>query len=216
MRGGRRGLLLTILGAALAIGGTILIAVALASQHHAPQPPASAAGAVGPSPSAATRKAAVELSLPRSKPTSIDIPVIGVHSALQSLGLNADGTVEVPSGALFDVAAWYRYSVDPGSIGPSVILGHIDSGHYGASVFFKLGDLRPGDHVFVTRHDGVKAIFEVTGVRRYPKTRFPTRLVYGKTKNAALRLITCGGAFDSSTGHYLDNTIVFASLIGSR
>ena len=214
MRGGRRGLLIAIVGTVLAIGGTVLIAVAMASQHHAPQPPASAAGAVGPS-SSVTRKT-VELSLPRSMPTSIDIPVIGVHSALQSLGLNADGTIQVPSGALFDVAGWYRYSPTPGSIGPAVILGHVDSGHYGASVFFKLGDLRPGDHVLVTRHDGVQAVFEVTGVRRFPKTRFPTRLVYGKTKNAALRLITCGGAFDFSTGHYVDNTIVFASLISSH
>jgi Sortase domain len=215
MRGGRRGPLTTIVGSVLAVGGAILIAVAMASQHHAPQPPASAAGVVGPSLSPPTRKA-VELSLPRSKPTSIDIPAIGVHSSLQPLGLNDDGTVEVPAGALFDVAGWYRYSVDPGSIGPAIILGHIDSGHYGASVFFRLGDLQPGDHVLVTRHDGVKAVFEVTGVRRFLKTQFPTRLVYGDTKNAALRLITCGGAFDSSTGHYVDNTIVFASLVGSR
>ena len=66
----------------------------------------------------------------------------------------------------------------------------------------------------VTRRDGTVAIFEVTGVRRYPKTAFPTKLVYGNTKDAALRLITCGGAFDSSTGHYVDNIVVFASLVG--
>ena len=51
--------------------------------------------------------------------------------------------MEVPAGALFDVAGWYRYSVTPGSIGPAVILGHVDSGNYGSSVFFKLGDLHP-------------------------------------------------------------------------
>ena len=58
--------------------------------------------------------------------------------------------------------------------------------------------------------------FEVTGVRRFPKKRFPTELVYGNTDHAALRLITCGGAFDVSTGHYVDNIVVFASLVGSR
>ena len=83
-------------------------------------------------------------------------------------------------------------------------------------MFFELGRLRPGNDVKVTRRDGSVAVFEVTGVRRYPKERFPTGLVYGNTDHAALRLITCGGAFDASTGHYVDNIVVFASLVGSR
>jgi hypothetical protein len=36
--------------------------------------------------------------------------------------------------------------------------------------------------------------------------------VYGNTPDPQLRLITCGGAFDSTTGHYLDNLIVYANL----
>ncbi len=83
-------------------------------------------------------------------------------------------------------------------------------------MFFKLGDLRTGDRVRVTRRDGSVAVFEVTGVRRYPKDHFPTKLVYGNTNNAALRLITCGGSFNFSTGHYVDNIIAFASLVGSH
>ena len=59
-------------------------------------------------------------------------------------------------------------------------------------MFFELGLLRPGDRVRVTRRDRSIAVFEITGVRRYPKDRFPTQLVYGNTANAALRLITCG------------------------
>jgi hypothetical protein len=80
-------------------------------------------------------------------------------------------------------------------------------------VFFRLGDLRPGNRVSVTRRDGSIAAFEVTGVRRYPKDHFPTQLVYGNTNDAALRLITCGGSFDFSTGHYVDNVVVFATLV---
>jgi hypothetical protein len=39
--------------------------------------------------------------------------------------------------------------------------------------------------------------------------------VYGDTKGRAeLRLITCGGAFDQSTGHYVDNIVAFAHLTG--
>jgi Sortase domain len=80
-------------------------------------------------------------------------------------------------------------------------------------VFFELGHLRPGERVMVTRRDRSTAVFEVTGVRRYPKDRFPTQLVYGNTNHAALRLITCGGVFNFSTGHYVDNVVVFASLV---
>src|SRR5688572_22488048 len=96
----------------------------------------------------------------RSRPVSIDIPSIDVRSSLLSLGVNADKTVQVPSGAGYDQAGWYRYSPTPGSLGPAVILGHV-SGTGGASVFYELGRLRPGDRVRVTRRDGSVAIFEV-------------------------------------------------------
>ena len=227
MAGGHRGLLATIIGTFLALSGTTLIVVAMASQRHAPQPPASAAGSItspstslGPSPSASdtspTSSAAPPMVLSRSNPVTIDIPAIGVHSSLVYLGLNADRTVQVPSGTSYNEAGWYKYSPTPGSLGPAVILGHVDSGALGPSVFFKLGDLRPGNRVMVTRRDASVAVFEITGVRHYPKAHFPTQLVYGNTDNAALRLITCGGAFNFSTGHYVDNIIVFASLVGSH
>jgi hypothetical protein len=68
----------------------------------------------------------------------------------------------------------------------------------------------------VTLADGVTAVFRVTGVREYAKARFPARTIYGAADFAALRLITCGGAFDNATGHYLSSTVVFASLTSSR
>lgn len=79
-------------------------------------------------------------------------------------------------------------------------------------MFFELGALTPGDRVFITRADGSVAVFEVDEVDRYAKENFPTHLVYGDIDHAGLRLLTCGGAFDDSTGHYLDNIVVFASL----
>jgi len=111
-------------------------------------------------------------------------------------------------------AAWYKYSATPGQIGASVIEGHLDS-YQGPAVFFRLGALRPGDSVDVTLADGITAVFRVTGVRRYPKSNFPAKTIYGATDYAALRLITCGGAFDYATGHYLSSTVVFASLTSS-
>jgi hypothetical protein len=206
---------LALVGGVLALSGTTLIAIAMVPDGRPPEPPSSALRAPLSPVRGGHPSASAELVMPRSDPVALAIPSIGVRSSLLSLGLNADGTVEVPSGSSYDMAGWYRFSPTPGSLGPAVILGHV-SGGGDASVFFELGRLRAGDRVKVTRRDGSVAAFEVTGVRRFPKKRFPTGLVYGNTDHAALRLITCGGAFDVSTGHYVDNIVVFASLAGSR
>ena len=133
--------------------------------------------------------------LARSLPVSVNIPAIGVSSKLLRLGVNSDGTMQVPSlTTSADEAAWYKYSATPGQIGASVIEGHVDSYH-GPAVFFRLGALHPGDAVDVTLADGVTAIFRVTGVREYLKSNFPAKSIYGAPGYAALRLITCGGDF---------------------
>jgi hypothetical protein len=40
---------------------------------------------------------------------------------------------------------------------------------------------------------------------------FPWDRVYAPTPEAALRLITCGGAFDRNARSYVDNFIVYAT-----
>jgi len=198
-------------GLALLVGGVVTIVVAIAAQVHAPQPAAAARGVIGPA-----VRGAKGPSLRRSLPLSVDIPAIGVESRLLRLGVNADGAIQVPSlTTSAGEAAWFKYSATPGQIGASVIEGHVDS-YQGPAVFFRLGALRPGDTIDVTLSDGVMAIFRVTGVREYLKTRFPADIIYGPTNYAALRLITCGGAFDPATGHYLSSTVVFASLASYR
>jgi hypothetical protein len=199
-----------VAGVLLIVGGAAAVGVAVSAQEHAPQPSLAAVGVTGPS----AGQARVP-SLQRSLPLSVDIPAIGVNSRLLHLGVNSDGTIQVPS--LYtrpDEAAWYRYSATPGQIGASVIEGHVD-GYHGPAVFFRLGALRPGDSINVTLADGITAVFRVTGVRQYLKSSFPARAIYGATGYAALHLITCGGAFDYATGHYLSSTVVFASLTSS-
>jgi hypothetical protein len=195
-------------GALLIVAGLVTVGVVFASQAHAPQPSGTASGSVGP--------AAHGPSLRRSVPVSLAIPAIDVDSALLHLGLNADGTIQVPSLVTSaNKAAWYKYSATPGQVGSSVIEGHVDS-YRGAAVFYRLGALSPGDTIDVRLADGVTAIFRVTGVREYLKSQFPAKEIYGATDYAALRLITCGGVFDYATKHYLGSTVVFASLVSSR
>ncbi|MDX6345089.1 MAG: hypothetical protein QOH87_5227, partial [Trebonia sp.] len=92
--------------------------------------------------------------------------------------------------------------------------GHVDS-YQGQAVFFRLGALRPGNHIDVTLADGITAVFRVTGVRQYAKDEYPANTIYVPADYAALRLITCGGDFDTATGHYLSSVVVFASLASS-
>jgi len=200
-----------IAGALLIVGGAAAVGVAVAAQQHAPQPSAAAAGATGPSGAKPWW-----LSLRRSMPVSVEIPAIGVHSVLLHLGIKSDGTMQVPPlQRTPNVAAWYKYSVTPGQLGTSVIEGHVDNSQ-GPAVFYRLGALRPGDLVNVRLADGITAVFRVTGVRQYPKSKFPAKTVYGATRFAGLRLITCGGAYDYATSQYLSSTVVYAFLVASR
>ena len=147
--------------------------------------------------------------LSKSEPVRLQIPVIGVDTSLMKLGLDPDGTMSVPPGAF--PAGWYTFSPTPGEIGPSIISGHVD--YNGPGVFQQLHTLKPGDTVTVTRQDGSTPQFKVTRVLTVPKAQFPTNVVYGPIGYAGLRLVTCGGPFDSATGHYVDNIIVFTSLM---
>ncbi len=144
-------------------------------------------------------------------PLFLVIPAIGVRTRLTQLGTASDGTVEVPQHA--DVAGWYTASARPGAIGPAVIAGHVDS-LTTRGVFFLLRSLRPGDLVYVVRADVSVVRFAITAVRLYPKAAFPDAAVYGPVPYAAIRLVTCGGTFDHSTGHYLSNVVAFGYQVG--
>ena len=142
-------------------------------------------------------------------PVRVEIPRIAVASTLERLGRAPDRTVQVPSD--WDVAGWYAAGPRPGDPGSAVILGHVDSKR-GPAVFFRLRQLRRGDAITITRADGSSVRFVVERINQYPKDRFPTDAVYYPTLTPALRLVTCGGQFDASAGHYRSNVIVFATM----
>jgi sortase (surface protein transpeptidase) len=142
-------------------------------------------------------------------PVRVEIPSIGVASALDRLGRAPDKTVQEPT--RWAVAGWYAAGTRPGDPGSAVILGHVDSKR-GPAVFFRLRELRPGDTVTIGRADGSSVRFVVQRTEQYPKDRFPTDEVYYPTLTPALRLVTCGGDFDATAGHYRSNLIVFATM----
>jgi Sortase domain len=152
-------------------------------------------------------------ALARSAPVRVQIPAIGVDSALMQLGLQVDGSLQVPPSGF--PAGWYTGAPTPGELGPAILAGHVDWGGQ-PGVFYHLRDLQPGAEVTVTRQDGIVTVFRVTQVKAYPKDEFPTDVVYGDLDHPGLRLITCGGSFDQETRNYDDNIIAFADLIATH
>lgn len=149
-------------------------------------------------------------ALPRSKPVRLIAPDIGLDTTLITTGKNDKGELAVPE--RHDVAAWYELSPTPGEIGPSIIVGHVDT-YMGPSVFFYLKELQTGQKIYVDREDGSRVTFRVDGQQLVDQNAFPTEQVYGNIDHPGLRLITCGGAFDPASGEYLQNTVVFATYI---
>jgi sortase (surface protein transpeptidase) len=155
---------------------------------------------------------AAPAKLPAVTATRVRMPSIGVDTKLIGLDLKP-GTDQLKAPLDFAVAGWYEHGTVPGDVGPAVIDGHVDS-PTAPGVFLHLAKLRPGDRIEVTLSNAQVKTFAVTKTLAAPKTHFPTRAVYGPTPAPELRVITCDGIFDKATGHYLDNLVVFATLVG--
>lgn len=190
------------------VAGAGALAYALITAPVPPPQPTKAQAGVLSMPTAAAPKSSALVTA--SKPVSLRIPSIGVDAPVGTLGLNSNGTVQVPSEPMH--AGWYTDSVSPGQAGAAVILGHVDFVSTGPAVFYRLGSLAPGAAVTVARQDGTSATFTVTAVREYPKSDFPTSDVYEAGRSTAqLRLVTCGD-WDADRHAYTGNIVVFATL----
>ncbi|WP_248704644.1 class F sortase [Curtobacterium sp. MWU13-2055] len=152
---------------------------------------------------------AVPAARSAATPVSVSIPAIGVQSNLEDLHRGTAGELDPPVD--WDSAGWFSDGIVPGEVGPAVIAGHVDS-PTSAAVFFRLDELVAGDEIHVAMSDGSTRTFTVDRSERAAKSAFPTSDVYGTTPTPQLRLITCDGVFDTATGHYTDNLIVFADL----
>ncbi len=193
-------------------------AIARGAANRTDPPPVATAAAdtspsgSGPSPSASGTSDTGLTTGPlmsTSPPTRISIPALKVTESVIGLGQRADGTMQVPDDARS--VGWYTKAPTPGALGPAILAGHVDYQNQ-PGTFARLADLKPGDTVNVGRADGSMAMFAVTKVERHPKNKFPTDAVYGAIDHAGLRLITCGGDFDRTAGHYEDNIVVYATL----
>jgi len=173
-------------------------AAAPAATTPSPQPPPTPEPQPPPPPPA-----------PVADPVGISIPAIDVDAEIVPVGLNADGSMETPE---FGLAGWYTEGPKPGEAGPGVIVAHVDS-RGGPDVFYRLNDLAPGDEITVSQADGATKTWRVESREQTDKDALPADRIWNGAADPVLRLITCGGIFDRSVGHYEDNIIVYATPI---
>jgi LPXTG-site transpeptidase (sortase) family protein len=205
----------------LAAGLTVVAVVCLlmwgaqqSSDSDASEPvstaPASASTTGSASSGAVPQVAEEPPAVAPAQPVSLTIPSIAVRTRLTRLGLEDDGTVEVPTNAA--LAGWFDQGPPPGADGSSVILGHVDSTS-GPAVFYRLRELQPGDRLAVRLDDGTTVEFRVHSTATYANEDFPAQKVYGRTGRPELNLVTCGGAYDSANGGYQSNVVVNARRV---
>lgn len=142
-------------------------------------------------------------------PVRLVIPALEVDATVTSVGLKNGDEMEIPEVGL---VGWYKHGPAPGAAGPSVLVSHVSyNGEKG--VFYKLKDLKQGDQFSVYDASGDYAVFQVDSCETILKTKLPTERIWNETEESVIRLVTCGGEYDSKSRHYLSNVIVYGHLV---
>lgn len=151
----------------------------------------------------------------RSAPLAVRIPAIAVDATTVPVGLEGDGSMEIPSDV--STIGWYEpaegLGVVPGQTGTAVLAGHVDSRTQGTGAFYFLRELTVGDSVEIAHEDGSVSTWRITEVVQYAKDSLPIDEVFVWSGAPRLALITCGGPFDWTARSYTDNLVVFAELV---
>jgi len=143
-------------------------------------------------------------------PIHIAIPAIGVHAAIEEVGLTALGAMDVPKDP--NTTGWYSPGTRPGNIGSAVIAGHVNSPTSANTVFTDLSSISVGDVITITGSDDVSRSFIVRLKKMYAADDDAEDIFTSHDGASHLNLITCAGNWDSALRSYTERLIVFADL----
>jgi hypothetical protein len=145
-------------------------------------------------------------------PVSLRIPELGIRATIAPEAIDIEsGTLGMPT----DIRrlGWWRDGTAPGAQSGSILIaGHYDFATAGPGAFFSLPRARRGERIRITSADGAVHTYRVVTVDSYPKSALPLA-VFDRRGPRRLVLVTCGGRFDSTTKHYLDNIVVTAAPV---
>jgi hypothetical protein len=147
---------------------------------------------------------------PTAPPVQLLIPALDVHRAVEKVGFDQSGVLNLPVNAWN--AGWFEYGPVPGATGDAVIEGH--AGYPGKPLIFgRLYTLRPGDKIIVVLADRSRRLFIVVSMSTVPAGTAPPGLAdpYGPPR---LTLITCTGYFDKTIYSYTSRLVLEARYAG--
>jgi hypothetical protein len=144
-----------------------------------------------------------------NQPVHVRIQSLGIDAPVAPVGIDiSKGVLGVPPPILR--TGWWTDGAAPGArTGSVLIAGHVDRAGIGPGAFFKLHEANAGDHVTVTTRGGRTFTYRVVSVHTYLKRNLPAS-IYSLKGRPRLVLVTCGGPFIPSAGHYRDNVVLTA------
>ncbi|GAA2811182.1 class F sortase [Nonomuraea dietziae] len=124
-----------------------------------------------------------------------------------------EGRIASPPLSASQRVGWFSMGPKPGATG-AAHPGRPLRQHHGPRGLLPAERAASRPLIYVTRKGRPAAALPRHQEGTYPKDDFPGMEVYADPGRPELRLITCSGAFDTSTRHYVDNTVVYATLVG--
>jgi uncharacterized repeat protein (TIGR01451 family) len=163
----------------------------------------------------------------RPRHARLVIPRLGVRARLVATGgVGKPGTASLTIPSDVHTVGWWDGFVThgttrvrtaapaPGDAGVAIIAGHVDSASAGPGALYRLGRLDIGDRIRIVGLNRRTTTWVVRSKPRLALKASLPRALFKTTGKPRLAVVTCGGPFDASTGHYRDNVIVWASPAG--
>lgn len=149
--------------------------------------------------------------IPQGLPVRLQIPTIGVDSAIEDALITADGRMDVPSGS--KNVAWFALGPHPGQVGSAVIGGHFGISGGVKFVFYDLDKLVVGDKAYVINDQGDTLAFVVRSIKLFDRSADATTVFTSSDGLAHLNLITCEGTWNQVNGSYPERRVVFMDSV---
>jgi sortase (surface protein transpeptidase) len=144
--------------------------------------------------------------------TRLKIDSIGVDAPIEAVGLLSNGAMAAPKSLA--TVGWFKFGPTPGTIGNSVLAGHVNGGaNSKQGVFHNLSKLTPSDTIKIVDKNGTEKTFRVTHTEVYDYKKAPLREIFGTSTTANLNLITCTGTWIPQEKTYDKRLVVFTELI---
>ncbi|MBE4907325.1 class F sortase [Bacillus luteolus] len=140
-------------------------------------------------------------------PQNLAIPSLNLDANIISVGLQEDGTMEVPKDVM--EVGWYTQGAKPGQNGNVVLAGHVDS-YLGPGIFFHLENVTLNDKIIITDGHNREITYRITKIEKYPYQDGPLEEIFGFTSQKRLQLITCTGSYNPFKRTHEERLVVTA------